>query len=389
METIKGFRDIEDSSKRIFIRNIIENTFNLYNFKPVETPTIEYEEFVKGENVSDEAVSNIFKLQDRGKRNLALRYEFTFQLKRLAKNKKLPYKRYQIGQVFRDEPVTGKRWREFTQCDVDIVGSMVKDEAEILKITSEILKKLKINFIINVNNRKLLNEILDEIKVNSKDKEQVIKEIDKLDKLTEKEIRENLKKFKAEKILLIFRKPKKYFEKFNNYKEIKDLKKACELYKVKINFQPFLARGLSYYNGSVFEVKSKGRKEKIKGIKETIAGGGSYLINGIQSTGISFGLDRLELLAEINEEKKNILIISLNQDKKAVLLADKIRKLGVSCSIFYGKPGKALDYANSYNIKRVVFIGEEEVKKKKFKIKDMNSGKEKLVSEKELLKLIS
>src|SRR3989344_4114163 len=123
METAKGFRDIEDASKRIAIRNIIENIFQLYNFKAVETPIIEYEEFVKGENQNDEAISDIFKLQDKGKRDLALRYEFTFQLKRLAKNKKLPYKRYQMGPVFRDEPVTGNRWRQFTQCDADIIGS--------------------------------------------------------------------------------------------------------------------------------------------------------------------------------------------------------------------------------------------------------------------------
>ena len=144
METVKGFRDIEDSSKRIAIRNIIEDIFRLYDFKPVETPTIEYEEFVKGENVNDEVVSDIFKLKDKGKRKLALRYEFTFQLKRLAKNKKLPYRRYQIGKVFRDEPITGNRWREFIQCDVDVVGSNIKDEAEILKITSEIFEKLRI-----------------------------------------------------------------------------------------------------------------------------------------------------------------------------------------------------------------------------------------------------
>ena len=376
MEIVKGFRDIE-SSKRILIRNIIENIFKLYDFKPVETPIIEYEEFVKGENVNDEAVSNIFKLQDRGKRKLALRYEFTFQLKRLAKNKKLPYKRYQIGNVFRDEPITGNRWREFTQCDIDVVGSTIKDEAEILKITSEILKKLGVGFIININNRKLLNEILDEIGIKDKDKVQIIREIDKLDKLSEKEVLNNLKKYSAEKILSIFNKPEKYFEKFNSYKEIKELKKICRTTQVKINFQPFLARGLSYYNGNIFEIKSSE-------IKETIAGGGSYLINGIQSTGISFGLDRLELLDKIKIPDKKVLVISINQDKKAVLLAEKIRKLEVPCQIFYGKPGKALDYANSYYIPLVIFLGEEEVKKKKYKIRDMKSGKEKLINDKNL-----
>jgi len=377
-DTVKGFRDVEDAGKRILIRNIIENNFKLFDYIPVETPSIEYEKFVKGDNLSDEVISDIFKLQDKGKRKLALRYEFTFQLKRLAKNKKLPYKRYQIGEVFRDEPVVGNRWREFTQCDVDVVGSNVGDEAEILRITSQILDKLKIKFVININNRKLLNEILEDINIKEKDRSQVIREIDKLDKLSEKEVAKNLKKFGAEKALLIFKKPEKYFEKYESYKEVKELKKICSLYNVKVNFQPFLARGLSYYNGSIFEIKSD--------IKETIAAGGSYLINNIQSTGISFGLDRLEMLSKIDSFVKRVLVISINQDKKAIELSEKIRKARVSCGVFYGKPGKALDYANSLNIPLVVFVGDEEVKKKKYKLKKMNTGKEKMFGEKSLLK---
>jgi histidyl-tRNA synthetase len=381
VDTVKGFRDIEDSSKRNQIRNIIESEFQLYNFQAVETPIIEYEDFVKSNNSNDEAVSDIFKLKDKGERQLALRYEFTFQLKRLANNKKLPYKRYQIGPVFRDEPVAGNRWRQFTQCDADIIGSSLKDEAEILNLISNILDKLKVKFTINFNNRKLLNEILDELKINDKDKQQVIREIDKLDKLSEKEIKENLKKYNAESILSVFKKPESYFEKYKAYEEIKELKKICSLYKTKLNFQPFLARGLSYYNGSIFEVKTDE-----KNLKETIAAGGSYLVNGIQSTGISFGLDRLELISQISFSQKRILIISLSQDKKAIELSDKIRKLDIPCSIMYNKPGKALEYANSYQINYVIFLGEEEIKKKKCKIRDMASGKEKLISEKDLEK---
>ena len=139
-ETVKGFRDFtgKEAEKRNIIREIISKTFRKYNFEQIETPIIEYEEFVKGDNTQDEAVSDIFKLTDKGKRKLALRYEFTFQLKRLAKNKKLPYKRFQIGPVFRDEPISANRLRQFTQCDIDIVGSNIKSEAEILFITKEI-----------------------------------------------------------------------------------------------------------------------------------------------------------------------------------------------------------------------------------------------------------
>ncbi|MDD5193167.1 MAG: ATP phosphoribosyltransferase regulatory subunit [Candidatus Nanoarchaeia archaeon] len=383
METVKGFRDIEDCSKRIAIRNIIENIFQLYNFIPVETPILEYEEFVKGNNQNDEAVSDIFKLKDRGDRELALRYEFTFQLKRLALNKKLPYRRYQIGSVFRDEPIKENRWRQFTQCDVDIIGSTIKDEAEILKITSEILKKLGIKFVININNRKLLNEILEDLNISEENKAQVIREIDKMDKFSEKEIEENLKKFNAEKLLSIFKKPESYFKKYRSYEEILQLKKACSVFKVRINFVPFLARGLSYYNGSVFEIKTDSKE-----MKETITAGGSYLVNGIQSTGISFGLDRLEVLAKMPIKNKKTLIISLGQDKKSIELSDKLRNKNIPCTIMYNKASKALEYANSYQIPFVIFIGDEEVKKKKFKLKNMASGKEKMVGEKELLKIL-
>lgn len=377
-DRVKGFRDIENAKQRNNIKIIIEETFKTYNFIPVETPIIEYENFVVGDNNKDEAVSERFKIIDRGNRKLALRYEFTFQLKRLSKNKKIPYRIYQIGPVFRDEPVTGNRWRQFTQCDADIIGAGIYDVAEILKITSEILKKLNIKFTININNRKLLNEILDDL--NIKDKESVIREIDKLDKLSEKEVRNNLKKYNAEKALNIFKKPQKYFEKYESYKDIKELQKLCKYYNIKTNFQSYLARGLSYYNWLVFEVKSD--------IKESITAGGSYLVNGIQSTGISFGLDRLEMLSKLDTSAKKVLIISLGEDKKSIELSNKIRELNIPSQTFFGKPGKALDYANSYKIPLVIFLGTDEVKKKKLKIKNMNTGKETIIKETEIKKFL-
>ena len=361
-EKVKGFNDFtgEEAEQSKEIRKIIESTFEKYGFEPAETPIIEYEEFVKGNNEQDEAVSDIFKLKDKGKRALALRYEFTFQLKRISKNKKLPYKRYQIGEVFRDEPVSEKRFRQFTQCDVDIIGSTVKDEAEILALTKEVLDKLGIKEVINVNNRKLLNEVLDEQGIENK--EQVMREIDKLEKIGEKNVRNNLKKYNAEKILNIMKKPESFFKKYKSYSEIEELKRYCKNYNVNIKFQPSLVRGLSYYTFDMFATRA--------------IAGGSYLVNNKQSTGISFGLERLSSIAKIKIEKEKILIISLNQDKKAIKLAQKLRKEGKNITIFYGKPSKALEYANSYKIQKVIFIGKEEVKKGKFKIKDMKTGKE-------------
>ncbi len=368
-ETVKGFNDYtgEEAVKRAEIKKILVETFENYGFEPAETPVIEYEDFVRGNNQQDEVISDIFKLQDKGKRKLALRYEFTFQLKRLMKNKKLPYKRYQIGPVFRDEPISANRFRQITQCDADIVGSTIKDEAEILSVVKEVFDKLNIKFTIYINNKKLLNEILDECGI--KNKEVIIKEIDKLDKLSEIEVKNTLKRYKADNLLKIFKKPESYFKKYKAYSEIKELQDYCKYYGADVKFQPSLARGLSYYNGNVFEVKTKE-------IKETICAGGSFEFNSVQSTGIAFGLDRVALLSKIKPDKEKIMILSINHDKESIQLAQKLRKQGESVVVYYGKPSKALEYANSTGISKVIFIGKDEIKKKKFKIKDMKTGKE-------------
>ena len=372
-EIVKGFRDYigEEAKKRAEIKKILVETFEKYGFEPTETPVIEAEEFVRGENTNDEAVSDIYKLEDKGKRKLALRYEFTFQLKRLMQNKKLPYKRYQLGEVFRDEPVSSNRFRQFVQCDIDTIGSSIKDDAEILVLTKEVLEKLGIKFKIYVGNRALLNEILEELGIKS-NQNQILREIDKLDKLPETEIKSNLKKYKAENLVNLLKKPEKYFEKYNNYKDISELKKLCNNYKVDFVFQPSLVRGLSYYNKNVFEIKTPESKE-------TIVGGGSYIFNGIQSTGISFGLDRLSSLAKLDYEKEKYLVISLDEDKEAIKIASKLREKNKIVNLFYGKPSKALEYANSYKFSKVIFVGEKEIKEKKFKIKDMETGKESIL----------
>ena len=373
-EPVKGFKDYtgESAEKLSRIRKTLVEIFERYGFEPAYTPIIEYEEFVKEGNERDEAVSDVFKLKDKGQRNLALRYEFTFQLKRIAKNKKLPYRRYQIGPLFRDEPVGSLRFRQFTQADVDIVGSTVKEEAEILSMTSEIFENLGIKPVIMINNRKLMNEILK--KKGIKDAEAVLREIDKYGKLPEKQILENLKKYGAESIISDFKKGEKFFKQFKAYKEIISLIEYCKLYGIKVNFAPTVVRGLSYYNGSVFEIKAKG-------IKETIAGGGSYMINKNQATGISLGVERLGSIIKQREKegKEKYLVISLNEDKEAIKLSEKLRRKGEKVSLFYGKPSKALDYANSYGFDKAIFVGRQEVKKGEFNVKNMKTGGQSLL----------
>jgi histidyl-tRNA synthetase len=373
-DRVKGFNDYvgEEAEKRAFIMEIIKQTFQRYGFSPAETPIIEYEEFAKGNNSNDSAVRDIYKLKDRGDRKLALRYEFTFQLKRLMENKKLPFKRYQIGYNFRDEPVREGRTRQFIQCDADVVGSTIKDQAEGLSILKEVLKNIGVENKIYINNRKLINEIL-QSKGITKDSEDIIREIDKLDKLSKEEVKKNLKKFGAEEVLEEFTKKEDYYEKYKAYQEIKELKGYCKLFGIEVEFRPFLARGFSYYNEIVFEVWSKK-------LGVAICGGGSYMFNKVQCTGISFGLEPLMLLSNIKLNLNKILIVSLSEDKQAIKIATKLRKLGNIVSIFYGKPSKALEYANSYKFNQTIFVGAKEVKQKKFKVKDMKTGKEKTLT---------
>jgi len=379
-QTVKGFQDFvgDEATKRVKIRKIILNNFELYGFEPTVSPTIEFENFV-GKNANADTISEIFRLTDRGERKLALKYESTFQLKRLAKNQKLPFKRYEIARIFRDEPVKANRFREFTQCDVDIVGSGLKDEAEVLSLVRKILDELGINSIIYFNNRKLLNEIMVDEGIEERNRETVIRELDKLDKLSKKEVADNLKKLGAERILKVF--DEGDFEKYKFYREIRKLEELCKMYEIELKFSPTLARGLAYYNGTVFEVKTKG-------MKETVCGGGAYLVDKVQAFGFAFGLERICALSDIEGDITEVLVLSLEEDRIAIDLAKKLREKGISVNLLMDKAiGKGLEYANTKRIGKVIFVGKEEVAKKKFKVKDMKSGNEEVLYLNEALEL--
>jgi len=371
-DTVKGFKDSlgEEARKREKIISIIKEKFELFGYEPAETPLIEFEEFAKGTNENDSAVRDLFKLEDRGERKLALRYEFTFQLKRIAKKQKLPFKRYQIGYNFRDEPIREGRTRQFIQADADIVGSTFKDEAENFKLIKEVFDELKIPIKIYVNNRKLMNEIIVDEKIEEKYREDVIRTVDKLDKLSKKEVAEELKELNAERTLNAFTQEEEAFEKYGAYTEIKKLKDFCRMFGVEVEFRPFLARGFSYYNGTVFEVWS----DKLK---VSIMGGGSYLIGDTQATGISFGIEPISLLANIDGDYVDYLVLSLDQDKETIKVADLLRDKGNKTQLMMDKTlNKALEYANTKKAKNVIIIGEEEVRSGKINIKNMETGKE-------------
>ena len=200
LKRAKGTRDFlsEEAILRLEVENSIREIFELYGFSPVETPVLERFDVLAAKFAGgEEIVKEMFTLQDQGKRKLGLRYDFTVPLARLvAMNPqlKLPFKRYQIGKNFRDGPLKPGRYREFTQCDVDIVGaSSVKADAELANIAVDVFKELKIPAIIKFNNRKVLDAILEEAGVKKSQWVSVILTIDKLAKLGLSSVKKELK----------------------------------------------------------------------------------------------------------------------------------------------------------------------------------------------------
>ncbi len=394
--TVKGFQDFlpPESLKREAVQKVIERYFKLYGFLPIETPVIEFDELMKPDVLESEdaAVSDRFRLKDRAGRNLGLRYEFTFQLSRIFKqnpNIKLPFRRYQIGQVFRDEPTGAERFRQFTQCDADIIGdSSVQADAECLALFSSILKELKIAAEIQVNNRKLLNAIIESVEI--KNQKEVMKELDKKEKIGEDMVKLNLKKYADSNQIMtlfkLFEKDLKFFidNAFDGAKELQELQLRCRKYGLNIKFNPYMIRGLSYYTGNIFEIIQPG--------KGSLAGGGRYdksvgKYSGkeIPAVGISFGFERVVQLANIEIETTKTIIISLKQDNETIKLTKKLRESGISCLPSFEKVGKALEFANALQIKYAIFIGEDEIKKGKYKLRDMCLGTEKFLTEKQIL----
>ena len=360
-----------------------------------------------------EILKETFKFKDQGKRDLGLRYDLTVPMCRFVgmnPNMKLPFKRYQIGEVFRDGPVESARYRQFTQCDVDIVGCKeMTADAEIISLTSRAFKKLGFDFKIKVNNRKLLNDILKYCKVEKNKLNDVILSIDKLEKFGLETVKKELKEKKTNKkvvdnIIKIINIKGTNKEKINELKkliksdgldEIESLLKYLKIMGIDVDFDPSLARGLSYYTGTVVEVFLKNSK-----VKSSVCGGGRYdkMIGDFlgkgdyPAVGISFGLDRIyDAYIEKNKEEKKtvtqVYIIPINTFDDSLRIAEELRREGVKVDIdLMGKgPSKNLKYANSLGIPYVLFIGEEELKQNKVKLKDMKTGKERLVTAQELI----
>lgn len=412
----KGTRDFppEDKIVRDKIVETLKNCFELYGFSPLETPAFErYDVLSSKYTGGSEILKETFKFKDQGKRDLALKYDLTVPMSRfiaMNPNTKMPFKRYQIENVWRDGPTATGRYRQFLQCDVDIVGckSMLAD-AETISVIDLVFKKLGMDVTIKVNNRKLLNDILTYSGV--KDFDPVILTIDKLEKFGEKTVKDELKQKgikedaikKILNIITIRGTNKEKIDKLNflkdseGLKEINELLNYLEILNIEVDFDISLARGLSYYTGPVYEVILKKSS-----IKTSVCGGGRYdnMIGALigtkkeyYATGCSFGVDRIyDAYTEKNKSTKKtntkVFIIPIKTINKSLKIAKKLRdnNIKVDIDLLDRGPSKNLQYANSLRIPFVIFIGEEELKKNKLKLKDMNSGKEETLSVEDIIK---
>src|SRR3989344_3082878 len=390
LQRAKGTRDFLPEQKivRQYIIDTLREVFELYGYSPLETPVLErYETLSSKYAGGSEILKEVFKLKDQGNRELALRYDLTVPFSRvIAMNPqlKMPFKRYQTGPVFRDGPISTGRVREFWQCDVDIVGiKKMTADAEILSLADMAYKRLGLKVKIKINNRKILNSILKE---ELKSKKLTDKQINKIISLI------SIKGSNSKKLKELCK-----LENKEGLEEIKELLSYLKEFNTKVEFDITLARGLSYYTGTIFEVVLN------NDLSLSLGGGGRYddMISKFMDSkqeypavGISFGLDRIyNILVNKNIKKTNtrLFIIPIQTLKESLNISQKLRENNINTDIDLNNKGisKNLDYANKLNIPYVLFIGENELKKKKLKLKDMNSGKEKFLTIKELCKFLN
>jgi len=399
--------------KQIF--NIIEKVFASFGFEPLETPAFERIETLM-DKYGSEGEKLIFKILKRGEKaksgevDLALRYDLTVPMARVIAeySNKLPkiYKRYQIQPVWRADRPGKSRYREFYQCDIDITGTnSLMADSEVILALIEVLEKLGINeFTVKLNSRKILTGLIEVLNIPKNLEDFVLVSLDKLDKIgiegitkelqgkgIASEVVQSLLQQNRDSVKKILTTSTKGLEGLQEVQEIQDL-----IGDKRIIFDPFLARGLAYYTGSIFEIVSG----KIKG---SIAGGGRYdnLVGmfskkNIPACGGSLGVERILLLArEPQGLFKNIEILATVWDKtfrkSSIALSNKLRDKGfiVETYLENDKFNKQLTYASKKEIPFVLICGPDEKAKNKITVKNMKTGKQITIYEKEVVNFFS
>src|SRR3989344_4040684 len=417
----KGTRDFSPEEKilRDRVVNTLKEVFELYGYAPLETPILERFDVLASKYAGgSEILKETFRLKDQGDRELGLRYDLTVPMCRyIAMNPtmKMPFKRYQIGEVFRDGPVASARYRQFTQCDVDVIGSSsMATDAEIVSLIFIAFSKLDLEVNVKINSRKLLNDILDYCGVEKEKQEAIILSIDKLDKFGADVVKNELKQQRLEekKISTVLSliaingsneektsQLKKFLKDSEGLKEIEEVISYLKGINLEADFDVSLARGLSYYTGTVFEAILKNSS-----IKSSVVGGGRYdrMIGnflgkeGYPAVGISFGVDRIyDALMEKEQMMKKtntkIYIIPIKTISESIKIAMQLRDAGIKTDIDLNDkgPSRNLEYANSLGIPYVLFVGKKELQENKLKLRDMESGKEEMVDIKNIIELLN
>lgn len=447
----KGTRDFNPNqvAKRNYIFNTIRGAFETFGFQPIETPSFENSSTLMGK-YGDEGDRLIFKILNSGdylsKANQdaytlkdsikltssisekALRYDLTVPFARYVVQHQneieFPFKRYQIQPVWRaDRPQKG-RFREFYQCDADVVGSKsLWQEVEFIQLYDTVFSALKLKGVtIKINNRKILSGIAEVIGASDKLIDFTVA-LDKLDKIGEDKVKEEMlskgiPQSGIDKLKPLFTLSGDFDSQIQSLKSIlntsEEGKKGIEeldfinnaiselnLSTAKLQLDVTLARGLNYYTGAIFEVSAP------EGVKMgSIGGGGRYDdltgifgLKDVSGVGISFGLDRIYLvLEELNlfpeTVNKNVQVLFINfGDKEALFCLKAIKELrstGVNAELYpdAAKMKKQMMHANKRNIPFVVLVGDQEIASNSYTLKNMVSGEQSKVSLESLIGLI-
>ncbi|MEO1097247.1 MAG: histidine--tRNA ligase [Bacteroidota bacterium] len=433
----RGMRDFgpEKMAKRNFIFNTIKSVFSKYGFMQIETPAMENLSVLTGK-YGDEGDQLLYKVLNSGDflskssiddfnsgsnkltqkiSNKGLKYDLTVPFARFVVMNRndvtLPFKRFQIQPVWRaDKPQKG-RYREFYQCDADVVGTeSLLCETEIILMINEVFDRLGITeFTIKMNSRKVLKGIVEAIGASENETDFLVA-IDKLDKIGLDKVKEELSSrgldanmiSMAEDFLSIKGTNSEVIEVLSNLlssseigmEGISELNKIQEflepfgLRNTHIEIDPTLARGLSYYTGAIFEVKTNNVK------MGSVSGGGRYDdltgvfgMPDISGVGFSFGVDRiydvmdeLDLFPEEVTTTTNVLIAHFDEESRQYGLSalGKIRNEGISCEIYpdIAKIKKQFNYADKKGIPYVIVIGSDEINSGLLKLKDLTTGEE-------------
>ena len=424
-----GFVDRQEKELLIrdFVISNIKEVMIKYGFQYLETPSFEYTDnigkFLPDKERPDEGV---FSFGDE-KKWLSLRYDLTAPLARYVAKNYLelpkPFKRYQLGTVWRNEKPGPGRYREFLQFDADYIGTKnLMADAELCVLISEILEKCgltKKDYNIKFSTRKLTDELFDNLEINSSDRRlKILRSLDKLDRLGWAEVEKLLKKGRKDKsgdfttgadltkdqikkIRAIFKEKEwpneRDFKKEGSISDInqitENLNNVFEFYNY--TFNPEIIRGLEYYTGPVFEVNLNFDVKNSKGQAiqfGSIGGGGRYdnLVSNFgnfdcPATGISIGLDRLVFALMQKKDFKIkttrpvvICVFDKSKNKEYVGILNKLRMSNISSEIYPGesKLKKQMEYANKIDSPAVILYGDNEIKSGKATLKNLKTGKE-------------